>query len=64
METTKVGEIKMRSPSGHPTRIAVDVTDDGTVGIHINRTSEGEVLILLPADVTKQLSDLLAKASS
>ena len=60
---TDIGTIRMRSPGGKRTAIAVSVTDTGVVDIHFSRTSEGEALMRLPLYAAKGLGDLLLKAT-
>lgn len=61
---TRIGEIKMRSPSGAKSTIAVDRTDKGGVTIRFSRSSEGEALMMLNASTARELGDLLIAAVS
>lgn len=61
---TDIGTIRMRAPGGRPSAITVSIADSGAVDIHFSRTSEGEALMRLPLYAAKQLSELLARATS
>lgn len=59
----EIGKIKLRNPAGYKTSISVDRRDDGKVDLHFSRTSQGEVLMILPPSIAKQLGKLLTQAA-
>lgn len=59
-----IGTIIMKMPNGKKSAIVVSLGPKGTVNIMVQRSSEGEALIFLPASVAKQLSDHLATAAA
>jgi hypothetical protein len=61
---TDIGTVKMRTPGGGPSEIAVATTDAGAIDIHFSRTSEGEALMRLPRFAAQQLGELLIKAAA
>lgn len=60
---TEIGTIKMRTPGGRQSWIAVHRLDDGSVDLHFGRTTEGEMLARLPIFAAVELQQLLAKAT-
>lgn len=58
----EIGQIKMRTPGGQPSRITVTLRDNGTVDIHLTRSEEGEALFVLPQYAAKRLGELLTAA--
>lgn len=63
MSATEIGTINLRNPAGYKTAISVSRRDGGQVDLHFSRAAEGEVLIILPPSIAKQLSGLLAEAA-
>jgi hypothetical protein len=57
-----MSEIKMRSPSGGKSSISVESSGEG-VSIRFSRSSDGEVMVMLPRyaaeQLAKQISDTL-----
>jgi hypothetical protein len=58
----EIGIVKMRTPQGRQSHIAVSVNKKGTVDIVLSRSSEGEALVMLPFYAATELSVLLALA--
>jgi hypothetical protein len=61
--THDVGSIKMRMPNNKSSAITVSRHKNGSVGIHMSRTAEGEALLILPPPIAKQLAELIWKAA-
>jgi len=59
----EIGQIKMRTPEGKPSRITVSLRDNGTTDIHLSRSEEGEALLTLPGYAAERLGDLLTAAT-
>lgn len=57
-----IGTIKMKTPGGKDSSIHVSLNASGNVDIVFMRTSEGELLTMLPHYAAKRLSELLAAA--
>src|SRR5688572_17845458 len=60
----EIGAINLRNPAGYKTKISVSRHGDGKVDLHFSRTSEGEVLVILPPSIAHQLSELLSRAAA
>ena len=58
-----VGTIIMRMPNGKKSAIVVSIAPNNTVDITFQRSSEGELLVRLPAVTAKELSEHLATAA-
>lgn len=59
-----IGTIIMRMPNGKKSAIVVTLGPKGTVDILVQRSSEGEALIRLPAETAGKLGEHLATASA
>lgn len=62
-QDVEIGQVRMRSPDGKPSRITVAKRDNGVVNVHLSRSAEGEMLIVLPPYAAKELGELLTKAT-
>lgn len=59
----EIGQVKMRTPQGKPSRITVTLRNDGCVDIHLTRSEEGEAVLMLPGYAAERLGELLIAAT-
>lgn len=53
--------ILMRQPNGKSSRVEVHYKENGGVDLVFARSSDGEILVMLPAHIVPKLRDALAK---